>query len=187
MTGMVILGGVLAFIVLWVIALYNGLIKKKNLMQEAWSGIDVQLKRRHDLVPNLVKAVEGYMGHERGLLENIAKFRSQSVSATGLKEKGEAESALTQGLRQLFAVAEAYPDLKANQNFLDLQLKLSDLENELQMARRYYNATARDYNISIDSFPTVMVARQLNFTRAEFFQAEEGDKAVPQVNFTHTS
>ncbi len=188
MTGSIIFLVVLVILVLWVVGLYNGLIKNKNLMQEAWSGIDVQLKRRHDLIPNLVKTVEGYMQHEKGVLENIAKYRSQSVSATSVAGKAEAENQLTQGLRQLFAVAEAYPDLKANQNFMDLQSKITDTEDQLQLARRYYNGTARNYNIQVTSFPSSLIANKFEFKTAEYFQIEqETDRAVPEVNFNRGS
>jgi LemA protein len=186
MTSAIVLGALLLLplvIVLWAVAVYNSLIKNKNMMEEAWSGIDVQLKRRHDLIPNLVKTVEGYAQHEKQLLNDIAKYRSQSIGASDLPTKAAAETLLTQGLRQLFAVAEAYPELKANQNFLDLQSKLAETEDQLQLARRYYNGTVRNFNILVSSFPSSVVASKFNYQPAAYFEIESTDRAVPEVNF----
>ncbi|MHB8808743.1 MAG: LemA family protein [Desulfobulbaceae bacterium] len=179
--------GVAAALALWLIAVYNGLIKLRNMKDEAWSGIDVQLKRRSDLIPNLLEAVKGYMGHERSVLEQVTSLRAQSLSAPDVGAKIAAESALTRSLGALFAVAENYPDLKANQNFLDLQNQLSQLENEIQMSRRYYNGTVRNLNVAIETFPNSIVANMFNFAKAEFFEIEgEKDRAVPKVGFSAT-
>jgi LemA protein len=184
MTGLYILLAVVGLALLGAVAIYNRLIKNQNLVQEGWSGIDVQLKRRHDLIPNLIETVKGYMGHERGVLEKVTELRTQSLQTTQIGEKGQVEGALTQALRSLFAVAEAYPDLKASQNFIELQKTLADVEDQIQLARRYYNGAARDLNIVIGSFPSNLVANAFGFTRAEYFQVEEaGDRAVPQVSF----
>jgi LemA protein len=183
--GIVILA--LVVIALWMVGIYNRLVKNKNLMSEAWSGIDVQLKRRHDLIPNLVKTVEGYSQHEKGLFENIAKARSQSISTTNVQAKAEAENQISQGLRQLFAVAEAYPELKANQNFMDLQSQLGGVEDQLQLARRYYNGTVREYNVLVGSFPSSIIASQFQYTPAPYFEIDSADRTVPEVNFSRPS
>jgi LemA protein len=177
---LVVLGGGL----LWFIGLYNRFIRGKNLMQEAWSGIDVQLKRRHDLIPNLVETAKGYMQYERSVLQEITELRSKSMSATSVGEKGAVENALSRTLRSLFAVAEAYPDLKANQNFLDLQKNLTDTEEQIQLARRYYNGTVRDFNILVEAFPSALVASMFGFKLAEFFEIEAvAEREVPSVKF----
>ena len=168
---------------LWVIKVYNGLVRLSNLKNEAWSGVDVQLKRRFDLVPNLVETVKGYAKHEEGTLEKVVAARSAITSAPTQDARIEAENHLTSTLRSLFAVAEAYPDLKANQNFTELQRELSSLENEIQMARRYYNGTVREYNTAIQTFPAVVISRQLGYTEAPFFEAEEESRAPVQVKF----
>ena len=170
-------------VLLWVIKVYNGLVRLSNLKNEAWSGVDVQLKRRFDLVPNLVETVKGYAKHEEGTLEKVVAARSAITSAPTQDARIEAENRLTSTLRSLFAVAEAYPDLKANQNFTELQRELSSLENEIQMARRYYNGTVRDYNTAIQTFPAVVVSRRLGYTEAPFFEAEEESRAPVQVKF----
>ena len=177
--------GVAAVLALWCIAVYNGLIRLRNMKEEAWSGIDVQLKRRCDLIPNLLAAVKGYMGHERSVLEQVTSLRAQSMSAQTIGAKITAESALSRGLGALFAVAESYPDLKANQNFLDLQNQLAQLENEIQMARRYYNGTVRNQNVAIETFPNAIVASMFHFAKAEFFEIEDAaDRVVPKVDFS---
>ncbi|MFZ5799397.1 MAG: LemA family protein [Desulfobulbus sp.] len=176
---------VAAALALWGIAVYNNLIKLRNMKEEAWSGIDVQLKRRSDLIPNLLESVKGYMGHERGVLEQVTNLRAQSMNASTVGDKIAAESALTRSLGALFAVAENYPELKANQNFLDLQAQLAQLENEIQMARRYYNGTVRNLNVGIETFPNSIVAGMFNFSKAEFFEIEdEADRALPKVDFS---
>ena len=166
------------------IVLYNRLVRLRNMVGEGWSGIDVQLKRRANLIPNLVETVKGYMGHERDLLEKVTELRSQSMKTGNLSEKQQVESALTGGLARLFAVAEGYPELKANQNFQDLQEQLSDIEDQIQLARRYYNGTVRNLNIAIESFPGNLVAGWFAFQTAEFFEIEEpAERAVPEVSF----
>jgi LemA protein len=163
---------ILVVIIIWLIVIFNRFIRGKNLIGEAWSGIDVQLKRRYDLIPNLVESVKGYSQHERKLFEDIANIRSQAMAIQGVIEKGQVETALTQQLRSLIAVAESYPDLKANQNFLDLQKNLVAIEDEIQLARRYYNGTVRDFNILVESFPSNIIALIFAFKRADFFEIE---------------
>ena len=175
---------IIVLLVVIFIALFNRLIRYKNMMREAWSGIDVQLKRRHDLIPNVVEAVKGYMQHERKLFEDITNLRAKVSSTTTVKETGEAEKGLSQVLKNIFAVAEAYPDLKANQNFLALQKGLSEIEDQLQLARRYYNGTVRNYNIAVQTFPGTLVANAFNFKEAEFFEIEYAtERQVPDVKF----
>lgn len=168
----VILGAV-ALIVLWFIAVYNGLIKLKNRTDEAWSDIDVQLKRRYDLIPNLVETVKGYASHERQLFEKVTQARSQAMQAGTPAEKGKAENILTDTLKSLFAVAENYPQLRASENFAKLQDELSDTENKIQASRRFYNGNVRDFNIKIQVFPNTLVAGMLGFKAREFFEIEE--------------
>ncbi len=168
---------------LWVIKVYNGLVRLSNLKNEAWSGVDVQLKRRYDLVPNLVEAVKGYAKHEAATLERVIAARGAITSAPTPDARIEAENVLTSTLRSLFAVAESYPDLKANQNYTILQGELSSLENEIQMARRYYNGTVRDYNTAIQTFPAVIVSRRLGYKEAPFFETEEESRAPVKVAF----
>ncbi|MEK7581947.1 MAG: LemA family protein [Patescibacteria group bacterium] len=165
--------GVVAVTVLWAIVSYNGFITLINRAKEAWADIEVQLKRRYDLIPNLVNAVKGYATHEREAFENVTKARAQALGAQGMQEKGKAENILSDALKSIFAVAEAYPDLKANQNFLALQNELSDTENKIQAARRFYNTNVRDLNINIESFPSNIIAKMFNFAKKEFFQLEE--------------
>lgn len=169
--------------VIFVIATYNAFIRLKNLCDNAWSDVDVQLKRRYDLIPNLVSTVKGYASHEREVLENVTKARAQAASAKTPAEQSEAENMLTGALRQLFAVAENYPELKANTNFLDLQNNLSQIESDIQNARRYYNAVVRDYNIKAESFPSNIIATIFGFEKREFFEMAEGERAVPKVEF----
>ncbi len=169
---------------MWFVGVYNGLVRLRNQMREAWSGIDVQLKRRYDLIPNLVETVKGYASHERELLENVAQARSMAQSAQGVAAKGEAEANLTNAIRGLFAVVENYPDLKANQGFLELQNSLQQIEDDLQMARRYYNGTVRDLNTSIETFPNSIVAGMGQFKPAEFFEVESAaEREAPKVAF----
>jgi LemA protein len=175
---------VVGLLVVFFIAIYNKLVRLKNLVEEGWSGIDVQLKRRANLIPNLIETVRGYMGHERELLTKVTELRAQSMSAREVGEKGRLEGLLSRSLANVFAVAEGYPDLKANQNFLDLQNQLSDIEDQIQLARRYYNGTVRNLNIKVESFPSNIVAGMFNFIKAEFFEIEdEADRAVPAVQF----
>ena len=167
------------------VGIYNRLVRNRNMMEEGWSGIDVQLKRRADLIPNLVEAVKGYMGHERGVLEQVTELRAKSLQAQTVGEKGRIEGALGAALGNLFAVAENYPDLKASQNFLELQRSLADIEDQLQMARRYYNGAVRNLNILIQSFPINLVANTFGFQPAEYFEIlEPGDRETPRVSFS---
>lgn len=165
--------GVIAIVVFWLIAVYNGLIRLRNRTDEAWSDIDVQLKRRYNLIPNLVQTVKGYAKHERELFENVTKARTAAMGAQTMEEHGKAENMLTGALKSLFAVAENYPDLKANQNFLELQRELSDTENKIQAARRFFNGNVRDFNIKIETFPNNLAAGMLNFKKRDFFEVQE--------------
>jgi LemA protein len=177
---------VVILILLWLVFTYNGLVTSRNRTQEAWSEIDVELKRRHDLIPNLVNTVQGYMGHERGTLEAVTNARANAVAAgaTGDTQKiGQAENLLTQSLRSLFAVAENYPDLKAISAFTNLQENLTATEDKLEFSRRFYNGNVRDYNTKLQTLPTSLIAGVLGFKPFGFFQADEGDRAVPQVSF----
>ena len=175
---------ILVVIVIAVFMLYNGLVKLKVAAEGAWADIDVQLKRRYDLIPNLVETVKGYAAHERGTLEAVIDARSRAMSAQGPAEKGRAEGELTGALKSLFALAENYPQLRAAENFGQLQGSLMQIEDAIQNARRYYNAVVRDYNTRIQSVPDVFVAQIGGFTAAEFFELEdEQQRAVPQVNF----
>jgi len=168
------------------ILLYNSLVQLKVLVDEAWSGIDVQLKRRYDLIPNLVETVKGYAKHEKQTFEKVAELRTSAMNAKTVAEKGKAEGMLTETLKTLFAVAENYPELKANENFLSLQSSLNEIETEVQGARRYYNGTVRDYNTKIMVFPNNLFANMLGFKAREFFQAEEESKANVKVSFADT-
>jgi len=173
-------------VVIWLVFTYNGLVTARNRTQEAWSEIDVELKRRHDLIPNLVNTVQGYMGHERGTLEAVTNARAAAVSAgaTGDAAKiGQAENMLSQSLRSLFAVSENYPDLKAIAAFTNLQETLTATEDKIEFSRRFYNGNVRDYNIKLQTLPTSLIAGALGFKPFAFFQADEADRAVPQVNF----
>lgn len=183
MTGTYVILGILAVLAIWLVMMYNGLIKLKNRVEEAWSDISVQLKRRHDLIPNLVSTVKGYASHERELFEKVTEARAKAISAKDPKEQAEAENALSGTLKTLFAVAEAYPDLKANQNFLELQRELSDTENKIQASRRFYNGNVRDFNTKIQVFPNNIMAGMLGFKNYDFFETEESEKAVPEVKF----
>ncbi len=183
MTILYIVIGVVVLIILWAIVVFNGFVRLKHRVNEAWSDIDVQLKRRHNLIPNLIETVKGYAKHEKGLFEKVTEARAGAVSAKGVEEKGKAENMLTNTLKTLFAVAENYPDLKANANFLELQRELSDTENKIQAARRFYNGNVRDINIKVEHFPSRIVAGMFSFKKRDFFEIEEGEKAVPKVKF----
>ncbi|MFA6428613.1 MAG: LemA family protein [Candidatus Buchananbacteria bacterium] len=174
---------VIGLIAIWLIAVYNGLIRAKNQTQEAFSDIDVQLKRRYDLIPNLVNTVKGYATHEQQLFTKVTEARAQAMSAKGLAEKTQAENTLSQTLKSLFAVSENYPDLKASQNFLQLQDELTDTENKIQASRRFYNGNVRDFNIKLQVFPTNLIASSLNFKPFEFFGAAETEKEPVKVQF----
>lgn len=179
--------GLLAFIALaavWFMGVYNSFVRLKALVDEAWSGIDVQLKRRYDLIPNLVATVKGYSSHEREVFENVTKMRSAAMNATTIEAKSQAEAGLTGALKTLFAVAENYPELKANQNFLSLQQELSSIETELQLARRYYNGAARNYNVGVSTFPATLVAKATGFEKASYFEvSHETERNAPTVTF----
>ena len=179
-----ILLGILVLFGIWLMTAYNGLVKNKNLVAEGWSGIDVQLKRRADLIPNLIETVKGYAAHEDKLFRDIAELRAKSISGGSVAEQSAVGQAMSQALGRLFAIAEAYPELKADANFRDLQDKLSGIEDEIQMSRRYYNGAVRSLNTMIESFPSNLIATQFKFDKAEFF--EIGDAAareVPKVDF----
>ena len=171
--------------VFWVMGMYNGLVGSRNEVKNSWSQIEVQLKRRHDLIPNLVETVKGYMGHERGTLEAVTKARQQAVEVTGsVEDRAKVENALSQTLRSLFAVAEAYPDLKANQNFLALQEEITSTENKIGFARQYYNDAVLRINNRIQMFPSNIIAGMFNFQQEKFFEVEgPEDRQVPQVKF----
>ena len=171
---------VLAVIVLYVIGAYNGLVKLRTRSEEAWSDIDVQLKRRYDLIPNLVNTVKGYAAHEAGTFEKITAARTAAMGAQSVEDHAKAENMLTGALKSLFAVAEAYPDLKANTNFLELQRELSDTENKIQAARRFYNGNVRDLNTGIEMFPGNIIAGIFGFKPMEFFELAEGEEAARQ-------
>jgi LemA protein len=174
-------------LVLFLITAYNGLVRLKLQCDNAWADIDVQLKRRYDLVPNLVETVKGYAGHERGTLEAVVAARNQAMTAQGPAAKGEAEGMLTGALRQLFALSEAYPQLRAVESFTQLQNTLNEIEDTLQNARRYYNAVVRDYNTKIEQFPSNLVAGMGNFKEREFFQVTApAEREVPKVSFSST-
>jgi len=184
MTGLYIILGIVVVLLLGAVVIYNKLVTNKNLVAEGWSGIDVQLKRRHDLIPNLIETVKGYMGHERGVLDQVTELRSRSLAAQGVGDKARVEGALGAALGNLFAVAENYPDLKASANFIQLQQSLADIEDQVQLARRYYNGAARNFNILIQSFPSNLVASTFHFTPVEYFEIEDaGERAVPKVSF----
>jgi LemA protein len=168
---------VLAVLVVVLIATYNSLVRSKVRVDEAWSDITVQLKRRYDLIPNLINTVKGYATHEKDVLQNVTEARANALNAHGVQEAAQAENMITDALKSLFAVAEAYPDLKANQNFKALQDELVDTEDKIQAARRFYNGSARDLNIKIKSFPTLIFAGPMGFKEREFFEVGEAEQA----------
>ncbi len=179
--------GILLFIIIFFISIYNGLIRLKNRVDEAWSDIDVQLKRRYDLIPNLVETVKGYAAHERETLEKVVKARNDAMAlqnSSNVNEKLQAENNLSSTLKSIFALSENYPDLKANQNFLELQRELADTENKIQASRRFYNSNVKDFNIKLQVFPTNIIAKQLGFTSRNFFEITEAvEKENIQVKF----
>ncbi len=172
--------GVVVVLILWVVASYNSLIKLVNQAKEAWADIDVQLKRRYDLIPNLVNTVKGYATHESTAFEKVTAARSAAMGAGNIADKGAAENQLAGALKSVFAIAEAYPDLKANQGFLSLQNELSDTENKIQAARRFYNGNVRDLNIRIESFPGNTIASMFHFSKMEFFQLGNDESAAKE-------
>jgi LemA protein len=182
---LIIVGAIIVLLILYFVLTYNSLIRLRNRTDEAFSDIDTQLKRRHDLIPNLVESVKGYAAHERGTFEAVTAARTAAVNATGPEAQAQAENVLTQALGKLFAVAEAYPDLKANENFLQLQNELTDTEDKIQASRRFYNMNVRDLNIKIESVPSNIVAGMANITQREFFEIENpAEREVPEVSFS---
>lgn len=179
-----IIVGLVVFFIFWLIGVYNSLIRTKNHVDEAWSDIDVQLKRRYDLIPNLIETVKGYATHEKEVFENVTNARAKAMGAQTVEEHGQAEKSLAGALKSLFAVAENYPELKASQNFAKLHDELADTENKIQASRRFYNGNVRDFNTKIQVFPTNMFAKPLGFTKREFFEIEEeAERANPKVSF----
>jgi len=176
---LVLVIAIVGTVVVGVISFYNSFVTRKNRVAEAWSDIEVQMKRRYDLIPNLVETVKGYAAHEQGVLENVTKARATAMGAQTLDERKAAENNLTGTLKSLFAVAESYPDLKANKNFLELQQELSDTENKIQAARRFYNSNVRDYNTLAESFPGNIIAGYFKFEKKEFFELEEASAREP--------
>jgi LemA protein len=181
---LLVLAGVVAVVVLWFVFTYNGLVRLRNQVKNAWSQIDVQLKRRYDLIPNIVETVKGYAAHEKETFERVIQARQRGIDASGVKQQQEAENMITGALRQLFALSEAYPNLKANENFLALQEELASTENKIGFARQYYNDTVKDFNTRQQMFPANLVASMLGFQPAEFFEIEEASqREAPKVKF----
>jgi LemA protein len=181
---LIVVLAIIAFLVFFVVSMYNSLIRLRNQVKNAWSQIDVQLKRRHDLIPNLLEAVKGYMVHERETLQNITNARTQAMSATTVEDKSKAELKLTDAMTKFNLVVENYPDLKANQNFLSLQEELSSTENKISFSRQNYNDQVLYYNNKIEMFPSNILAGMFNFTKEVFFELEDkGERAVPKVSF----
>lgn len=182
MSGMIFLV-VVAILAFVLVGMYNKFIALKNQCDESWSGIDVQLKRRYDLIPNIVETVKGYAKHEKETLENVIAARNKAMAATTVEDKAEAEKSLAGTLRTVFALTESYPDLKANLGFVELQKTLADIENNIQNARRYYNAVVRDFNTMCETFPSVLIANMFAFTKRQFFEIEESEKQNIKVQF----
>ncbi|HLD64231.1 MAG TPA: LemA family protein [Candidatus Peribacteraceae bacterium] len=186
MSPSLIIVGILVVIVAYIVLVYNGLIQARNRVQEAFSDIGVQQKRRHDLIPNLIETVKGYAAHEQGTLDKVVQARNAAMSASGsgdLQKMQQAENALSSTLRSLFALAESYPDLKANQNFLHLQQELVDAEDKIQAARRFHNAVVQQFNTKVQQFPSNLIANAFGFKEEEFFAVEDEATAVPKVKF----
>lgn len=188
------MGGIMGFllivlaiavlILIFAVSVYNRLVKLRTHVEEGWSGINVQLKKRHDLIPNLLNTVKGYAAHERETFERVTQARVSAMQANDLKSLEAAENELSSALGRLFAVAESYPELKANENFMHLQEQLSVIESDVEKSRRYYNGTVRNKNIAIDSFPSNIIANMFGFTKSDFFELEnEAERAVPQISF----
>jgi LemA protein len=178
--------GVLVALVVWVIVIYNGLVAMRQRVNQSFADIDVQLKQRHDLIPNLVETVKGYAAHERGTLEAVVQARNAAIAAQGPTQMAAAENQLSGALRQLFALSEAYPDLKANQNFQQLQAEISDIENKIAASRRFFNNAVQEYNTGIEQFPAAMFAASMGFSRRDFFDLGESRvtlEQAPQVKF----
>ncbi len=180
----IILVGLVVLFLLYGVSVYNRLVRLRNLVQEGWSSIDVMLKKRHDLIPNLVETVKGYATHEKDTLENVVKARASAVSANNLQDKEAAEKNLNQAMMNLMAIAEQYPDLKANANFQQLQSELSNVESDIEKSRRYYNGTVRENNTTVESFPSNIIANMYKFEKASFFELQNpAEREVPQVKF----
>ena len=178
------LGAIILIVTLWFVVTYNGLVRLRNAVKNAWSQIDVQLKRRYDLIPNIVETVKGYAGHEKTTLENVIKARQAGIAAATVKDQAAAENMITGALRQLFALSEVYPNLKANENFLALQEELSSTENKISFSRQYYNDTVQTFNTRQEMFPANLVASMLGFQPAEFFEIElAAEREAPKVKF----
>lgn len=182
MTGIILLV-VVVLLALGLMGMYNGLVTLKNRVDEAWSDISVQLKRRYDLIPNLISTVKGYAAHEKGVFEKVTEARTRAMGAGNTADKAEAENALSGTLKTLFAVSENYPELKANENFLELQRELTDTEDKIMASRRFYNGNVRDFNTKIEVFPTNLIAGMLNFTKRDFFEAAAEEKENVKVEF----
>jgi len=176
---------IILLVLIWGVITYNSFVSLNNRAKNAWADIEVQLKRRHDLIPNLVSTVKGYAGHEKTVFENVTRARAEATKVTTPRERAEGENMLTRAIRQLFAVAENYPELKANENFLSLQSSLNAIESAIQNARRYYNAVVRDFNIKLESFPSRIIGKLFGFKEIDFFELEEeGEGEVPKVDFS---
>jgi LemA protein len=181
---LIALAAIAVVLLLWIVGAYNGLIRLRNQLENAWAQIDVQLKRRYDLIPNLVETVKGYAKHERETLQKVIQARNMAMAAKGVAERAEAENFLSGTLKSLFALSETYPDLKANQNFLRLQEELTSTENKIAFSRQFYNDSALGYNTRIELFPTNLLATMFNFGRREFFEVKEaGQREAPKVAF----
>ena len=184
MTYFIILIALAAVILFYFVGIYNKLVRKRSMVEEGWSGIDVQLKKRHNLIPNLVETVKGYASHEKETLERVISARNKAIQAEGVADQTKAEQQLNSALANVFALSEAYPDLKANQNFLHLQQELSNIEGDIEKARRYYNGTVREQNIMVESFPSNIVANSFGFYISSFFELEdESQRSNPEVKF----
>ncbi len=175
--------GILTVAVIYIAGTYNKTVSFRNRMEEAWSGIDVAFKKRHDLTPVLVETVKGYAAHERRLFDDIARYRMQAMYAKGTEERIEPENGLGKALGRLMAVSENYPELKANANFLDLQRKLSEIEEQRPLARRYFNGTVREYNICLERFPSNLITGMFNFTKGTFFEIDKSERKAPVISF----
>src|SRR5579864_2473216 len=180
----IVIAAIVVLLLFVIVAMYNGLVRKRNRSENAWAQVDVQLKRRHDLIPNLVETVKGYAAHERGTFDEVTQARTAAQQAQGPQAQAAAENVLTQALGRLFAVAENYPTLRATENFQQLQAQLSDTESNIAIARQVYNDTVLTYDSALQTLPTSIIAGIFNFRPREYFQADDGDRAVPQVSFT---
>ncbi len=174
---------ILGLVVLFFIYVYNSFVKLTNRVKEAWSDIEVQLKRRYDLIPNLIESVKGYAAHEKNVFESVTEARTRALEAKSVKEKEEADNLVTSALKSIFVIAEAYPQLRASENFRELQLELTDTENKIQAARRFYNSVVMELNTKVDMFPFNLIARIFNFNKWEFFEIDQEEKEVVKVNF----